>query len=113
MSRGEIGGDKYTIAFGVDHVTGAFVQLWVNPIDEQDCAAVIIDSFGVRVEEEQMSALDEKTLRYVDEQRKRFEIWHKSGRSGLPNIDTDVAIGLAKSIEGFPDITTEVYKAFD
>ena len=110
MSRVEIKGDKFDIAFGVDHVTGAFVQLWVSPASEQDCSFIKIDSFGVEIDHNQVRGISAQLRGYVQTQMKRFENWNRTGR---PNIDPEMVISLARYAGGFPDITQEVYRVFD
>lgn len=112
MSRTDIKGESFDLAFGVDHVTGAFVQLWVKPADDQDCAAVIIDSFGVVIDEEQKHHLNEPLLQFLERQKQRFVQWKKDSGDFLPNISEQEVIQLA-GYAGFPDIAKEVYSVFD
>ena len=112
MSRIDVNGEKFDLAFGVDHVTGAFVQLWVKPAIEQDVAIVIIDSHGVQIDVEQMKLLDDSVLMFLDKQKERFAKWKKQKRVGLPNIDEELVINFANCIGGFPPIAHDVYRVF-
>lgn len=112
MSRINVEGEKFELAFGVDHVTGAFVQLWAKPAIDQDAAIVIIDSRGVQIDEEQMKLLDDSVLRFLDKQKERFARWKQQKRVGLPNIDEGLVIDFAKCVGGFPPITHDVYRVF-
>lgn len=112
MSRKEIIGEKYTIAFGVDHVTGAFVQLWENPADEQDQALVRIDSGGVNTDYEAEETFDPAIRRFLDETVQRFKDFKKVKPDERPNIGEQDVIALAHVVGGFPDIAMEVYRIF-
>lgn len=113
MSRIDIKGEKFDLAFGVDHVTGAFVQLWVKPANEQDASIAKIDSFGVSIEQEGTnSVLSKEVLDYLNHQEDRFKAYQAFGKPGRPNIDEHVVIDLARVVGGFPDISHEVYRVF-
>lgn len=113
MSRVEVSDGQYTLAFGVAPHLGAFVQLWINPIYDRDCAAIVIDSFGVRADEEQTALLAPRIHRHVQNLKKRFDDWHKTHPNERPNIDEKVVTDLARCIDGFPDIRDRVYEIFD
>lgn len=114
MSRVNIQGEKYELAFGVDHATGAFVQLWVKPTDDKDCAAVVIDSkYGVNVDKYQIPQLSTEILRYVEQVNARIESAGVAQKVRQVNIDERVVIDLARIAGGFPDITRDVYQIFD
>lgn len=42
MSRKEWENDEWMFVAGVDNVTGAFLQVWNQPVENQDCDALII-----------------------------------------------------------------------
>lgn len=111
MSRVDVSGEIFDLAFGVDHATGAFVQLWVKPANDQDCAIVKIDSFGVQVDEEQSTHLNTGVKEFLKQQEKRFVEWRV--RDSRPNIDEQMVIRLAALAGGFEDITKQVYETFD
>lgn len=113
MSRVQVNGEQYELVFGVDHVTGAFVQLWAKPISMQDRSAVKIDSFGVDIDDEQRGDLTPEVIRFAESQQERFDNWYSSGRLGRPNIDAQIVIGLAAVAGGFEDIAAEVYNALN
>lgn len=112
MSRKEIVGEKFTIAFGVDTFTGAFAQLWVNPAIEQDGAFVRIDSNGVsvdsEVEVENASALNH----YLNKLVERFAKFKKDHPKERPNLGEQDVKELAIAAGGFPDIAMDVYRVF-
>lgn len=113
MSRVDIKGEKFDLAFGVDHVTGAFVQLWVKPAIEQDASIAKIDSFGVKIEAEGLNGvLPKAVLDYLKHQEDRFKAYRAMGKPGRPNIDEQVVIDLACVVGGFPDISQQVYRVF-
>lgn len=112
MSREEIVGEKFTIAFGVDHMTGAFVQLWANPADEQDGALVRIDSHGVDTDNESEEPVDPAIQRFLERTDKRFKDFHRDKPGEYPNIDEQLVIELARVAGGFPDIAMTVYRVF-
>lgn len=118
MSRVEIKGDTHTLVFGIDHVVGAFIQLWINPADDQDCAAINIDShFGVRTDDEQMPLLNAEIQEYVDKQRVRFHNSLKTNSNQWsnmrPSVDKEDVIDLAKCVVGIPDVFQQVNDTFD
>lgn len=112
MSRKEIVGEKLTIAFGVDHATGAFVQLWKNPINDQDASIVKIDSFGISGNKKSKH-LSEEVRVFLDQTQKRFDLFKQNRPSERPNIDEQIVIDMAKHAGGFPDIAKEVYQIFN
>jgi hypothetical protein len=111
MSREEIKGENYTIAFGVDRFSGAFVQLWENPACEQDGAIVEINSFGVQTHSPALE-LAPGVERFLDMTKSRFENYKARQPDQRPNIDEQVAIGLAQAVGGFQDISSDVYRVF-
>ena len=62
MNRVEKHHDDFAIAFGVDDVTGAFVQVWRAPMDKQDGAFLIIDSLGVHFDPYALQAPAQKAF---------------------------------------------------
>lgn len=111
MSRKEIVGEKFTIAFGVDHMTGAFVQLWENPSHEQDASFVNIDSDGVRLNDAN-GKVDPAMSACLRKVTSRFQQFNQNNPGVRPNIDEQIVIDLAKVAGGFPDISREVYQIF-
>lgn len=112
MSRKEIVGEHFTIAFGVDKLMGAFAQIWVNPLVDQDSAIVRIDSFGVDVAHEPTPALTPQVQRWVEETVKRFDQFKSDHPGERPNIGEQDVIAMARVFGGFPDIAAEVYRLF-
>lgn len=112
MSRKEITGKVFDLAFGVDRVNGAFVQLWEKPAEDQDGVLLNVDSRGIRVDEEKKELLPPSLQRFLFNLEKRFLLWKETSKGGQPNIDEQVVIDLTKHAGGFPDVTKEVYKIF-
>jgi hypothetical protein len=112
MSRKNIVGEDHTISFGVDHATGAFVQLWENPWGEQDGAFILIDSNGIKVNDDDGTKVTGRVAAYLERVEERFKTFQKSKPGERPNITEDVVIGLSQVAGGFPDISAEVYKIF-
>lgn len=111
MSRKEISGEKFVIAFGVDRVTGAFAQLWKKPSYDQDGAFVIVSSNGVFIDEDQDTVIPKELQDFLTKLKLRFQYWKKTSKD-RPNIDEQVVIDLSRHAGGFPDVTKEVYKIF-
>ena len=115
MSREEVIGEKYMIAFGVDHATGAYAQLWELPHEDQDCALIRVDSNGVDhiySLEDGSDPMTPELKRYVDATVKRFEQFSAANPGTRPNISEVDVIHLARIAGGFPDISAQVYKIF-
>lgn len=112
MSRKEIVGNVCTIAFGVDHATGAFAQLWHNPADDQDCAFVVIDSTGIRIDNEDGPLIPRAANMYLQTLQKRIDAYRHQKPGQRFNLSETDVIDLAKAAGGFPDIAPQVYKLF-
>jgi hypothetical protein len=112
MSRQEVIGENHTIAFGVDHATGAFVQLWSNPADRQDGAIVRIDSNGVYVDYASEQTFSPPLKDFCDDTTTRFRAFQNDNPGVRPNIGEQDVIALARIVGGFPDIAMEVYRVF-
>lgn len=110
MSRKEIEGRDFDLAFGVDHLQGAFVQLWEKPLIDQDGVLVSMDSFGVHINEE--AQLPEELVRFLYNTEKRFELFEERNPGIRPNLAEDDVINFAKFAGGFHDISREVYQIF-
>ena len=116
---------RFAVAFGVDHVTGPYCQVWLAPMDEQEGALIVVDNQGVRPppehEEPVHAALAEMldpeagvgVLRWLRQTRRRFEVSAKVGNP-YPNIDHHTVTRLFV-LFGFPKsvIGREVWEAFD
>ena len=111
MSRKEITGEVFDLAFGVDRVTGAFAQLWEKPSYDQDGAFVIVSSNGVFIDEDQDTIIPKELQDFLTKLKLRFQYWKKTSKD-RPSIDERIVIDLAKSAGGFPSITKEVYQLF-
>lgn len=111
MSRKDIVGRNYTISFGVDHVIGAFVQLWRNPSYDQDCAFLVIDSDGVRYREKIAGVPIPGLELYLIRIQQRFDEF-KTTNHGCPNIEPSIVIRLADIVGEFGNISAEVHRTF-
>ena len=112
MSRKEITGENFTIAFGVDHATGAFAQLWVNPADEQDAALIIVTGYQLDVDYEASFEFPAPLRRYCDQMAARIKQFSKANPGVRANLGEQDVIDLARAAGGFPDIAAEVYRVF-
>lgn len=110
MSRKDVAGTgNYDLAFGVDTVTGAFVQLWKAPANDQDGALVVIDKFGVK----QKEPVDKALLGFLAQVKDRFNQFHETNPNQFPNLDEQTIIDLARIAGGFSDeLSMQVYEIF-
>lgn len=105
---------RFAVAFGVDHVTGPFCQVWLAPIDSQEAALIIVDNQGVRSEgwERECPASHQAVERWLRETRSRSDAARRIGNP-YPNIDHQTVTRLFLLL-GFPEeIGREVWEAFD
>jgi hypothetical protein len=117
MSREDFKRGKWRIAIGVDHMTGAFVQLWLT--EEQDGADVIVDSRGVIIDDPNTLLDPRLPVRFVNNLRtlhKRFEAWKASHPKGpMPNLGRDDVVNFVKCFD--PDwgeeLTKDIYRIMD
>lgn len=115
MSRIEKKNEKFAIAFGADGTTGSYVQVWHNPMDEQDGAFINVNNLGVSVDEDQpvtvKDIIGESAWQYLMGIKVRYKLAKENGNP-RPNIDYETAsIFLTKL--GFPGLKPEIYAAFD
>lgn len=102
MSRVEKETGLWMIAFGADHATGSYVQIWVQPHNDRDCPAVVIDNLGVRLSDLEHSGFDQRsfpqeTMRIIDETADRYAE-ARTHTNSRPNIDPDTITRLAVSL---------------
>lgn len=110
---------RFAVAFGVDHMTGAYCQVWLAPIDEQERALVVIDNEGVRpFGGSLLRALDaereraDRAFRFLQAIDLRFKQAAAAGNR-RSNLDHETVTRLF-CIFGFPEsIRGEVFEAFD
>lgn len=110
MSRKNITGEKYDLAFGVDHATGPFVQVFLHPQSEQECAVVVVDNNGVDIREEVREYYDDfpaGVRKYLADLAVQYT------KNPLGHIGEEHVIEIARLLGDFPDITSEVYEIFD
>jgi hypothetical protein len=123
----------FAVAFGVDHVSGPFCQVWLAPIDQvwlapidqQEGALIVIDNRGVSVAGSGerggiafFRALWRERIRgervnlLLEGVRARFAQAAAAGNPH-PNLDHETATKLFR-LFGFPEsIGAEVFAAFD
>jgi hypothetical protein len=106
MSRVKKEGVKYMVAYGVDRVTSAYVQVWQQPHEEQDGAVITIDNRGVMVQNDFIP--DSKTDKFLENVRARFTFSRNHGNE-RPNIDEEVIARLARCV-GVELSEMEVYR---
>ena len=112
MSRVEKEIEKYMAAFGVDHATGTFVQIWEQPHDDQDAPLVRIDNMGIWTPLDYEEKLSESVQDFLNDIHQRY-IYSKRHGNPRPNIDAGT-VGRLLVMLGFdPEIEREVYRTFD
>lgn len=124
MSRFEKDGERFAIAWGVDHVTGTYAQVWLQPKDEQDGALIVIDNQGPRPSgpdapgvSELLHALypdrrrAELVILLIESVRARFKQAAESGNRN-PNVD-HLTVAKLFALFGFEDMERAVFEAFD
>lgn len=114
-SRIERAHGRFAVAFGVDHVTGPYCQVWLAPIDEQESALIIVDNRGVQAEgwKRELGASHQAVERWVRGVAVRHKQAVESGNR-YPNIDHATVSSMLVHILGFPpSIIREVFEAFD
>lgn len=118
VSRVEKHNEHFAIAFGVDHVTGAYVQVWRAPMESQEGAFLIIDSDGVHVTRRNERPYPKPDPAPWDRviRLPRASAPASSRRAargiGRPNLDPETAAQLFE-LFGFPGMLREVMQAFD
>lgn len=111
MSRVEFENKEWMIAVGVDGYTSSFLQVWVQPHDDQDEAIAIIDNRGVMAGEESSSTPGPfKDL--LEDTRQRFEYSRRHGNS-KPNLDAATMCRMAKALGFDEDVAREIYRILD
>jgi hypothetical protein len=126
MSRIERSNERFMIAFGVDRVTSAYVQVWAQPHEEQDTYLLAIDNLGVhlsRTEEEpaiplitnMLNGTDflERVCRLVTQFERRFSDAKRAGNP-YPNLGVSDILEVAQ-VFGFRGVVFEnaVHSAID
>jgi len=115
MGRIEKSNEKFMVAFGADHATGSFLQVWHQPHAEQDGAFVVIDANGVAIDDHYPIRVEDilgaSAWRYLTGIRERFTYARANGNT-RPNLDAEtMTIFLVKL--GFVGLGKEVHAALD
>jgi hypothetical protein len=117
MSRFEKANAHFAVAYGVDHVTGTYCQVWLAPMEEQERAFVVIDNQGVYADTRagrraRPGVIDWREVHeLLATIRARFEQARGAGVH-YPNIDAKTVADLF-DLFGFPGMGAEVFRAFD
>jgi hypothetical protein len=85
--------------------------VWLNPSDDRDCALIVIDNMGVRVElarGHEGRELSPEVTRFLEGVRARYQ----ASKIQRPNIDAETVAKLFV-LFGFPDMEDEIWCAFD
>lgn len=101
MSRKEWNNEQFQFVAGVDRVTGPFIQIWLQPVEDQDCAEVVIDNQGCRASGS-WQLLPPALTAFL-----RSQLWPK-GR----DLSADATITIA-SLLGFGNLSREIYALWD
>jgi len=111
MSRKEHKGQKFDLAYGVDRYSGAFVQLFQSPMDDQDGAFLNVDSHGVRLDEDHPELPTELTK--VISGLKLAFCRYKEAHNDNPNLSVDHVLHVARAADQFDTFSEkEVYQVF-
>lgn len=94
MSRKETRKNGWTIAFGVDHATGAFVQVWKDG-DPAESPQLEIDSLGICG----TPSMDKRFNPFVEEMLARFELFKQYHPGYLPTLGHQDIMDLFKKID--------------
>jgi hypothetical protein len=92
MSRHEFNNQQYTVVVGVDHVTGAFVQVLEHP-GNQDGPNLVIDNLGVRTWN-----LPECLTRKVEAIKEQFAAAKRIGNRH-PNIYPQLVVEIVACLD--------------
>lgn len=117
MSRFEKHNARFAVAYGVDHLTGAYCQVWAAPMEKQEHAFLIIDNRGVHAGDARPKGVEIATREWLAvnallaEIRARFRQANDAGIAH-PNIDYQTVARLF-ALFGFEGMESEVFRAFD
>lgn len=115
MSRKQVSKGEWTVAYGVDHATGGFVQVWRDGDEDREdnptgAPQLGIDSLGVRGQ----PFMDKRFNRLVEEFLARFELFERLRPSERPNLGHDDVLAVVKQIdpEWAKEISDDIYKTW-
>lgn len=95
MSRFEVNTPAYQFVYGVDHVTGTFIQVHDNLTDEDDTLIVRIDNQGVSRYKDTDTVVQANVL---DTLELRFTL-ARSRNNPYPNLGDDDILQVAKAFD--------------
>ena len=115
MSRIEKENDKYMVAFGADHATGSFLQVWHQPHELEDGAFIRIDANGVAFDDDRPISIEdilgESAWRYLTGIKERYALARRNGNT-RPNLDAETMLIFLTKL-GFTGLGKEVRAALD
>lgn len=86
---------RFTFAYGVDHVTSVFFQVFDNKKDEDNEVVVSADNLGVNLYDD--SDFTERQKREIAELQKAFA--SKREKCPYPNIDAERLFNIARAFD--------------
>jgi hypothetical protein len=108
MSRAEYSNDHYEFAFGVDHATGPFLQVWDKTLEQLE-PVVNVDWFSVRTHN---LTPNTPLSRRVDTLFKAFEQAKKMGINA-PNMAEEHVWHIAEVLGFPPSIRRKIWELWD
>ena len=86
MGRTEIQNERFVAAYGCTDLTGNFVEIWKQPVNEQTAPLLHIDNSGVTMTNQGRSNLPYAAKWLADEIRVLFQIAEEDGKES-PKLD--------------------------
>lgn len=109
MSRCSVSNDKYTLAFGIDHAVGPFIQIWDKSDDGDDPILDIDAMFGISIRNVKQNPKLEGLVEEIDQQIKYF----KEKRGYYPNLDAWTVCRLNDALDLSKDNHKTIYEVWD
>jgi hypothetical protein len=110
MSRVSIEGERYTFAFGVDHVTSVFIQVFDKQIENPD-DQLLVDASNLGVELYCSDRFTSRQNLVLNEIVDAFE-WARKHKNPYPNIDPQRVFNIARAFD--IDLTmSRIYEVLD
>jgi hypothetical protein len=113
MSREAVQNGPFELAFGVDHVTSAFVSIYHLGAgdEEEDHLVVSINNHGLLVDDPN-HILPVRVTRLNETTQKRFEQSRRLGNR-YPNLDADTACDYAQALGFGRDVERRIRELWD
>lgn len=116
MSRKEVKKDGWIIAYGVDHITGAFVQVWKDGDEDREdnptgAPQLEIDSWGIRV----APFMDKRFDVIAKEFSASFKLFYKMHPGEKPNLAFGDVLAIVSKIdpEWSKELSEDVYRTWN